>query len=293
MAKILVVEDSPTQAVHIQIMLEKAGYEVAAAKNGVLAMEAIESDPPDVVLTDLHMPEMNGLEVVKAVREKHPRIPVVMMTADGSEDIAAEALKAGAANYIPKRILQDDLAPTMAAIVQRLGKRHKHDRVADAVVESATTFEFGNDHEFAEALVSHLESELQKISDETGVFRIVLALKEAVINAIDHGNLELNSKLRDEADTGYWDLGNERREQEPWCKRRVRLTSRIEESKVTYVIRDEGPGFDPSLIPDPSDPENLVKAHGRGLVLIQSFMDEVHHNETGNEITMVKHRDAK
>ena len=56
------------------------------------------------------------------------------------------------------------------------------------------------------------------------------------------------------------------------------------------MVRDEGLGFDPSLLPDPTDPANLGKVSGRGLLLIQTFMDHVEHNATGNEITMVKRR---
>ena len=59
---------------------------------------------------------------------------------------------------------------------------------------------------------------------------------------------------------------------------------------MTYVITDEGPGFDPSSLPDPTDLENLEKASGRGLLLIRTFMDEVQHNDRGNELTMVFRR---
>ena len=53
------------------------------------------------------------------------------------------------------------------------------------------------------------------------------------------------------------------------------------------MIRDEGPGFDPTKLPDPTDPANMEKASGRGLLLIRTFMEEVRHNDQGNEITMV------
>jgi anti-sigma regulatory factor (Ser/Thr protein kinase) len=58
--------------------------------------------------------------------------------------------------------------------------------------------------------------------------------------------------------------------------------------QATITIRDEGPGFDPSSLPDPTDPENIGKISGRGLLLIRTFMDDVRFNETGNEITLVK-----
>ena len=60
------------------------------------------------------------------------------------------------------------------------------------------------------------------------------------------------------------------------------------ENGVQIAIRDEGKGFDPGSLPDPTDPENLIKASGRGLLLMRAFMDDVFHNETGNEVTLIK-----
>ena len=59
------------------------------------------------------------------------------------------------------------------------------------------------------------------------------------------------------------------------------------------TIRDEGPGFDPGKIPDPTDPAYLDRPCGRGLWLIHAFIDEVRHNSTGNEITMILRRDSE
>src|SRR5579859_1843524 len=102
MARILVVEDSPTQAEQIRLMLEDEGFEVATAANGQEALALIERGAPDIVATDLEMPVMNGLQLVEAVRRDHPGLPVTLMTAHGSEGIAALALRQGAASYVPK-----------------------------------------------------------------------------------------------------------------------------------------------------------------------------------------------
>ena len=61
-------------------------------------------------------------------------------------------------------------------------------------------------------------------------------------------------------------------------------------SEATFTIRDQGPGFDPSSLPDPTAPENVGKVNGRGMFLIRTFMDEVRFNESGNEVTMIKRR---
>ena len=120
------------------------------------------------------------------------------------------------------------------------------------------------------------------------------ALDEALVNAMIHGNLEVSSALRvEDGGKPYRDQIKERQELSPFRERRVnvQMTTTREEASVT--IRDEGPGFDPSQIPDPRDPANIGKVSGRGLLLIHTFMDEVHHNEQGNEITMIRRRRAE
>jgi anti-sigma regulatory factor (Ser/Thr protein kinase) len=80
----------------------------------------------------------------------------------------------------------------------------------------------------------------------------------------------------------------ERREQPPYRGRLVYVSAKESRTEAIYIIRDEGPGFDTSRLPDPGDPSNLEQLANRGLLLIGAFMDEVKHNAKGNEITMVK-----
>jgi anti-sigma regulatory factor (Ser/Thr protein kinase) len=117
-----------------------------------------------------------------------------------------------------------------------------------------------------------------------------VALHEALSNAIFHGNLEVSSELREQEEAAYYRLAEQRRQQKPWSDRRVYLSARMSRLEAVFVVRDEGSGFDPSALPNPTDPANLERVSGRGLLLIQTFMDRVEHNETGNQITMSKRR---
>jgi anti-sigma regulatory factor (Ser/Thr protein kinase) len=72
--------------------------------------------------------------------------------------------------------------------------------------------------------------------------------------------------------------------------RRTFITLTATRNQAVFIIRDEGPGFDLATIPDPDDPTNLESIGGRGLLLIGAFMDDVHHNESGNELTMIKRK---
>jgi anti-sigma regulatory factor (Ser/Thr protein kinase) len=82
----------------------------------------------------------------------------------------------------------------------------------------------------------------------------------------------------------------QRCQERPYCDRRVHVTAVMTNREARYTVRDEGDGFDRSRLPDMSDPKNLEQLRERGLVLIYAFMDQVQHNEMGNEVMMVKRR---
>ncbi len=165
----------------------------------------------------------------------------------------------------------------------------------DWLVYTESRFVLENDVTIITDLVSHLEASITQLKsvDETALIQVGVALREALVNAVYHGNLELSSKLREEEGNRYDELYALRRTELPYRVRRVHVTARQTPTEVVYVISDEGPGFDPSGLPDPTDPSQIEMVSGRGLLLIRTFMDEVTHNERGNEITMVKRLTAE
>ncbi len=290
MTTVLVVDDSRLDRTRAGGILRKAGHEVAFAANGREALDHLAADPPDVVVTDLQMPELDGLELVEAVRLRYPHIPVILMTAHGSEETAVRALQKGAASYVPKRSLAQDLAPTVATVLELARHGRPMSRMLEWLSYTESRFVLDNDVTIIPDLIGHLESSITQLKsvDETALIQVGVALREALVNAMYHGNLEVSSQLREGDGRVYEELIAARRSELPYRVRRVHVTARQTPAEVVYVISDEGPGFDPSALPDPTDPLRLEMVHGRGLLLIRTFMDEVTHNERGNEITMVK-----
>lgn len=293
MTKVLVVEDSRTQAQEIQMLLDEVPFEVEIAPHGLQAMDAIRRAAPAIVLTDLEMPQMNGLELVEAIRKDFPWVPVVLMTAHGSEEIAAKALSKGAASYIPKKYLRQDVVLTLKRILALTDAHRQHFQALQCMVKSEFHFVLGNDPSSILPIITYLDeiAKMLKLCDATERLRIGVALQEACLNAIYHGNLEVSSDLRQEDESTYHRMVQTRRGQAPYHDRQVTIDVHATPTEISYVVRDQGPGFDPSVLPDPTDAQNLEKIGGRGIMLIRMFMDLVHHNATGNEITMVKRRD--
>ncbi len=290
MTTVLVVDDSALDRKIAGGIVEAEGMQVDFAENGQEALDKIAQSKPDLVLTDLQMPVMDGLKLVRELKKRHSTIPVVLITRAGSEEIAAEALQTGASSYIPKRNLKRDLGRVLEMVLSAIETLREQEKVADLFQRSESYYVLGYDPGAPKALINHLQESLARanVGDGTDRLRLGTALAEALANAIDHGNLELDSELRKEDLKVYRETGNERVTRAPYRHRKVHVTARIRPGEATFVIRDEGPGFDPQQLPDPTDPENLLKPSGRGVMLIRTFMDEVHFNETGNEITMIK-----
>src|SRR5262245_15829558 len=102
--RVLIVDDTPDERLIAGAIVERQlGWKIAEADHGRQALGLLEKGGVDVVVTDLQMPELDGLELVDAIRSRFPNVPVILMTAYGSEQIAIQALQRGAASYVPKK----------------------------------------------------------------------------------------------------------------------------------------------------------------------------------------------
>jgi anti-sigma regulatory factor (Ser/Thr protein kinase) len=178
----------------------------------------------------------------------------------------------------------------LASPAQDDTERASKQQLRDYLTSVEAQFELENNPELVPALIAHLQEYLAplNLSDQAARIRVGIALEEAITNGIFHGNLELSSDLREDGGTAYETLVQQRRRQAPYQQRRLYVGVKASRSEAVYTIRDEGPGFDPTVLPDPTDPANMDRVGGRGLLLIRTFMNDVQFNPTGNQITMVK-----
>jgi CheY-like chemotaxis protein len=291
MPTVLVVDDAAVDRKLIGGLLGKAPeIQVHFATDGTDALARIEQVWPDLILTDLVMPGKSGLELVREVVDRFPRIPIILMTGKGTEETAVQALKAGAANYVPKSAMHNYLVETVRDVLEVVRSKHSHQRLMTSLRKSEFQFALENDPELIPSLISYVQSLVTTsgLCDDSSVIRVCIALEESLRNALFHGNLELTSEQREGDCDIYQRLVSERMRSPQFGSRKLHVTLSITPHEGRFIVRDEGPGFDPSELPDPTDPENLEKVRGRGLLLMRTFMDDVSFNSTGNQVTMVK-----
>jgi DNA-binding response OmpR family regulator len=121
MAKILIVEDEPNMVAGLRDNFEFEGYQVISAPDGVAGLERALSEAPDLVILDVMMPRMSGLDVCKQLKTKKPAIPIIMLTARGQEVDKVVGLELGADDYITKPFSIRELLARVKAVLRRAG----------------------------------------------------------------------------------------------------------------------------------------------------------------------------
>jgi DNA-binding response OmpR family regulator len=118
--RILIVEDEPAMVAGLRDNFEYEGYEVISAEDGVAGLERALADEPDLVLLDVMMPRMSGLDLCKQLKAKRPTIPIIMLTARGQEIDKVVGLELGADDYITKPFSIRELMARVKAVLRRV-----------------------------------------------------------------------------------------------------------------------------------------------------------------------------
>jgi CheY-like chemotaxis protein len=292
---VLIVDDSLVDQRLAGGLLERQlGCRVRYAGDGKEALEQMAAQLPDLVVTDLQMPHMNGLELVAAVRKTYPFVPVVLMTAVGSEEIAAQALREGAASYVPKHRRSMDLSTTAQRILLGALDDRTQSHLMHYLEAGELTFVVGNDWALLKGLAHHLQQMLRclALADEAERLRVGVAVEEALTNAYYHGSLEVGASGKVDRDV-YDQVAEQRLAEPPYRDRQIRVTAQITREEVKFIVRDQGPGFAVAQLPPAGAPLDAEQGAGRGLTLMRAIMDEVLYNDLGNEVTLVKRRAAQ
>src|SRR3989304_639501 len=139
MSQILVVDDEELFLIQIQEVLQKDGHEVYTARSGMDALDRFRVGGFDLVITDLKMPGMDGLQLLQEIRNHSPKLPVIMMSGQGTIDLAVSAIKEGAVDFLVKPFSWDHLSVVIRRVLH-LRKIEEENRILREQVRKRQSF---------------------------------------------------------------------------------------------------------------------------------------------------------
>jgi YesN/AraC family two-component response regulator len=289
--RILIVDDEQENLRYLKETLEMQGYEIFAADNGKKGFDYFQQEKPDLVITDIQMPEMNGLELLQKIRKENSEVIVIMVTAFGSEQYALKALELKANNYLKKPFHNVELCNLVKKYDLAIKDKTREKDIPGFYLSKAFVMQFGNDI----GLVSFVADPLmQETGDRiAGKERlgVHLGLVELIYNAIEHGNLAINydetTKIVQEEGSTY-SLIEERMKNPEYANRKVTIEFRMTDRYCQWIIHDQGDGFDWKSMPTFDRNNPLSLEHGRGIYLSKLQFDEMEYLGKGNIVRVRK-----
>lgn len=264
--RILVVDDELMMLDLLERFLGDQGYEVISARDGKQALDIFRANSCDLIITDMRMPRMDGLQLLKAVKDADSRLPVVFISGFGEAETVVEALKAGAENFLAKPLDLEHLKKVIEQIVSLAGIKPKSSPPSSSIRQTTHLEAPSHPGHIGEmvyqlALSAVAVGFAQRDMDNN----LKVALAEALTNAMEHGN--------------QWDPA-----------KKVSVESNISRDQLEVSVRDQGEGFDHRQLCDPTLDVHLLVERGRGVFLMNTIMDRVYFNQAGNQVTLVKLR---
>ncbi|MBT3375679.1 MAG: response regulator [Lentisphaerae bacterium] len=289
---VMIVDDEATVRKILHRQVRRLGHTARSAENGREALDAFEVEPADVVITDVRMPVMDGLELLKEIRERSPQTIVIVITGAGSVEYAAEALRLGAHNYLDKPFKFAQIRQLLDKCQQLVEDLSLRQECELRVTHREVSLVLENERRLVPAAAGYLLAQIGQRLPEPDRMGLLLGLVELLNNAIEHGNLGIGSGEKERAlDAGgdaFELLFGERLANPELAGRRVLVELTMDTETARWTIRDEGTGFDWESVVSNFDPNALLKPCGRGVFLSRMQFDELEYRGCGNEVCAVK-----
>lgn len=290
MKSILVIDDEKSIRDMLRAGLTQYGYNFYDAADGNSGIDVYKRTRPDIVLTDVKMPEMSGLELTRTLKGIEYDTDIVIMTGYGSEELVIEALRSGATNYIKKPISFNELFNILDGIILSRERRRKSEVIKDVVVFEKKKLVIDNDISRIWGVINQILFNVPTEVSDAILEGIRLGLYEVILNAIEHGNLGISYEEKSEAiqENTYLSLLESRSLQADRRQKRVFIDCTVGHIELSVEIRDQGEGFDFHEFAGPESSNEILRAHGRGIFLASLYFDKLVYEEPGHTVTISK-----
>ena len=290
----LVVDDDETTLSIMADVIREQGLDVSTAKSAEEAWNQFEQHKPDLVITDVWMPQGDGLSLTAQVLAREPSCPVIIVTGYGGEQAAIGALKAGATDYLLKPFHLTEFQMSVNRACSLIRARVQHERVFPAVTQTEQTVVLDNIPERVGGVIHLMLKTLEECVSESQLLHVRVVLQELILNAIEHGNLNISAEDKSQAlsENRFDQLLHQRRNSSRYGNRRVTVSMfhDVDRGVVEFRVRDEGHGFDwESILHGHADRLPLVAGSGRGIFLARTLIPQITYHHNGNTVSFTLH----
>lgn len=290
--KILIIENDFISRSYLSELLSLYQYNCLTAYNATDGLDVYLSEHPDVIICNMLLPGMSGMEFLQQVRENDKKTRIIIMSAFTSERLVVQVFRLGANDFLKKPIQDCDILPILKRYEDEMLDVRKPFDYGE-VTEGKVVFVFNTVMDAPSNIVRRLIDEINpEFFDEGDLVTIEMGLSELVTNAIEHGNLSITFDEKSKATDSNMlqDLYEQRLSDEKYAARIVTVTYEYNADECSWLIEDQGDGFDLSKVPDPTAVENIESLHGRGIMMMRLFFDSITYLGCGNQCFVVKKR---
>jgi len=262
---VLIVDDDHEVMTMLADIVKELDLTPVTASHGQEAMEKLKAQKIDLIITDLIMPKMGGLELIKQSRQLNAKIPIAVISGHGEAQNVIEALNRGAYNFVSKPFTIKEIE----AIIKKGLRLREFSLGTHKILEGIrnyTEINIPNNPHYIPPATLYVVRECQwrGIDDEDQLSNVSVCADELLTNALIHGNALDEDK-------------------------KISIQLMFDAEKFTMSFEDEGRGFDHRKLMAALSVEHVVPPTKRGLFIVKSLMDELSFNESGSKVTAVKY----
>jgi sigma-B regulation protein RsbU (phosphoserine phosphatase) len=285
---ILIIDDNVDLLEYLKDFFMIYNYEVILAESGNEGIEKFREFSPDIVISDIRLPDKSGNIVVKEIKEIDNEVPIIVITGYSDHNLILSAMKNGAVELLKKPFKPKDLKYLVSKI-ETLFKKIKVKLSSAFLQWEKRHLKISNDIHLIPSVTDFIFSNVDYIFGELSFMKI--GLQEILINAIEHGNLDISYEEKQKllASGDYHRYLRQKASDTDNVDKCVDIKVFSTPEYLKIIVEDMGDGFDLTSIPDPENPENFLNESGKGIMMTLNAFDQVDYNDKGNCVTLLKY----
>ncbi|MFP4362923.1 MAG: response regulator [Spirochaetia bacterium] len=286
--KVLIADDQRDICNILGRQLRIRGFEVYEAFDGKSALDIFKAADPLFVISDIRMPEMDGITLLQEIKSISKECIVILMTGFGDEEVIIQALRHGASNFFQKP-LSGEMIVQFIENMQVRTTQEQLDFYLPCVEKEERVFRLSSNNVPFHRIINQISENLGSVFPQDQVINIRVGIEEILKNAYEHGTLGITNAQKKEAieEGRLGELYTERLAREGIRKKTILIESKLYPSGFYLQVTDQGHGFDWRPYIDCSE-QSIISYSGHGLLLVRMFFDNVEFNETGNSIRVYR-----